>query len=137
MSTVDRFSESLQATLTKMDQQLDSVKSDLVAMRQHDKAAIQARLQAVRLSIEDGKLQAQAAEGKLKGWLRAKEEAGVAVIQGWKDKREQSKLEHHAERAEGNAEGAICLAEAAMTNAILATYEALDARMSADDGPAA
>jgi hypothetical protein len=64
-------------------------------------------------------------------WLKAKEAAGAAMVQGWKDKRETRKLEHHAESAEANAEAGIAMAEVAIASAVIALYEAIDARQAA------
>lgn len=63
--------------------------------------------------------------------MKAKEASGAAVIQGWKDRHEDRKMVHHAERAEDNAAASICLAESAIADAVLASYEALDARLAA------
>ena len=131
MSTkIDKFCESMRLKLTKWERQLNGLKSDVLTAEQDGEAAIESKLKAARLSVETQEEAVKAAGAKAKSWLKAKEETGVAVIQGWKDKHEQHKLEHHAERAEENAAAAIYLAEAAITAASVAIYEAMEARLA-------
>ena len=131
MSTkIDKFCESLRLKLTKWESELNGLKSDVKTVEQEGEAAIESKLKAARLSVETQEEAVKVAGAKAKSWLNAKGNASVAVVQGWKDRHEQRKLDHHADQAEENAEAAICLAEAAITEAIVATYEAMATRLA-------
>jgi hypothetical protein len=133
MSTkTEKFRDSLNARLTKIQSQIDSVKSELKANYQDKQAALAKKLDAARAGVAAKKKEAKAAEAKAQDWIKAKAEAGADLIQTWKDKHEKSKLDRHANRAEQNAEAAIYYAEAALANAIEASYEAITARVAAD-----
>ena len=133
MSTkTEQFRDSLNAKLTKIQSQIDGVKSEVKADYQHKQAALTEKLNAARASVAAKKQEAKAAEAKAQDWIKAKAEAGADLIQTWKDKHEKSKLDRHADRAEQNAEAAICYAEAALAGAIEASYEAITARVAAD-----
>lgn len=130
---INHFTESLRLNLTALEDQLTAVKADLAASRQEDAAIVRSKLDTARKALEFRKAQAQTAQGKAQAWLKAKEEAGAATLRGWKEKHEKNKLERHAERAEDNAESAIFFAELAMADAAIAVFEALEARLAADD----
>jgi acyl-CoA reductase-like NAD-dependent aldehyde dehydrogenase len=127
---IDQFTESLRLKLTKWESQINGLKADIETVERDGEATIESMLKAARLSVESQGEAVKAAGAKAKNWLKAKEEASVAVVQGWKDKHEQHKLEHRAERAEDSAGAAIYLAEAAITEAIVAIYEAMEARLA-------
>jgi len=126
----DKFCESLRLKLTTWESQLNGLKCDVKTVEQEGEATVELKLRAARLSVENQEEAVKAAGARAKRWLKAKRDASVAVVQGWKDKHEQRELDHHADQAEENAEAAICLAEAAIAEAIVATYEAIAARLS-------
>jgi hypothetical protein len=133
MSTkTDQFCDSLKVKLTKIQSQIDGVKSEVKTDYQHKQAALAEKLDAARASVAAKKQEAKAAEAKAQDWIKAKAEAGSDLIQTWRDKHEKGKLDRHANRAEQNAEAAIYYAEAALANAIEASYEAITARVAAD-----
>ena len=138
MSTgVEQFSESLRNKLTQMETQLAGIKADFKAGQKEDLATTQTKLKAARANVQTFAKDVKSAEVKAQIWVAAKEKAGEAMIQGWKTKFDKAKLEHHAKSAEENAVATIALAEAKMGEAVLATYEAMDARWTADATPAA
>ncbi len=132
-TTVDQLRETLRTQMTKMGSQLEEIKSDIKKSEKADKLAIQAKLKAAKLGVKSMAKDVRAAETKAGKWIKAKEKSGALVIKGWKNKFEQAKLDRHANRAEDNALAAVSLAEAKITNAVLAAYEAIDARMEADE----
>lgn len=130
---INQFTESLRLNLTALEDQLTAVKGDLAASRQEDAAIVRSKLEAARKSLEFRKAQATAAQDKAQAWLKAKEEVGAATLRGWKEKHEKNKLERHAERAEDNAVSAVFFAELAMADAVIAVFEAVEARLNAED----
>ena len=132
-TTVDQLRETLRTKMTKMEGQLEEIKSDIKTGAKEDNAAIQAKLKAAKLSVKSMAKDVKAAETKAGNWIKAKEKSGSSVIQGWKNKFEKAKLDRHANKAADNAVAAVSLAEAKIANAALATYEAIDARMAADE----
>ena len=130
---IDRFTESLRVNLTKIETQLHGIKEDLSAERRRDAAAIQSRLEAARKDLATANAGVKAAEGKAQVWIKAKQEARAAVIQGWKDKLDHHQMDRYADRAEDNAASANWIAEAAVADAAVATYEAIGARRAAQE----
>lgn len=134
-TTIEKFTETLRNKLSKIEGQLETVKSDFQAGQIEDKAAIKAKLKSAKLNVKSFSKDVKAAESKAKNWLKAKEKSGESVIKGWKAKFDQSKLDRHAKSAEENADAAISFAEAKIADAIYAVYEAIDARISATESP--
>lgn len=134
---IDHFSESLRQKLTAIESMLEEAKSDLTHAGTNSAKDVRSKLQSVRHRLTAAKSDVAGAESRMTTWLKAKESSGAAVIQGWKDKHETRKLEHHAESAEASAEAGIELAEVAIVNAVIAMYEAIDARQAATLGKAA
>lgn len=135
-TTIEQFRESLTTKLSKIEDRLESLKSDFQIGQFEDKEAIKAKLKAAKLNVKSMSKTVRAAESKAKNWLKAKEKSGESTIKGWKVKFENAKLDRHAKSAEENADAAISLAEAKVTDAILAAYEAIDARISANESSA-
>ena len=128
---IDQFTESLRVNLTNIERQLHGLKDDLSAERHKDVASIEAKLDTARKSLDAAKAGVKGAESKAQTWIKAKQEAGAAVIQGWKDKFDRSQMDRYADRAEDNAAAANSMAEAAVAEAAVATYEAIGARNAA------
>jgi hypothetical protein len=129
---IDQFRDALNVRLTKLQSQIDSVKSEVKADYQNQQSVLAEKLGAARASVAARKQAAKGAAAKAEDWLKAKAEAGADLIQTWKDKHEKNKLDRYADRAEQNAEAAICFAEASLAEAIEASYEAIAARVAAD-----
>jgi hypothetical protein len=132
-ATIDKFTEGLRVNLTHIETQLHGLQTDLNNQAKKDSAAIRASLDAARTSVETTRSQMKAAQEKAQIWIKAKQEAGAAVIQGWKDKLDREQLDRHAEKAEDNAVSANLMAQAAVADAAVATYEAMQARLAAHE----
>lgn len=132
-TTVDQLRESLRTKMTKIEGQLGEIKSEIKMSAKEDKAAIQSKLKAAKMGVQSMSKNMKAAETKAGRWIKAKEKSGSSVIQGWKNKFEKTKLDRHANSAADNALAAVSIAEAKIANAVLATYEAIDARMAVDE----
>jgi hypothetical protein len=132
-ATIDKFTEGLRVNLTHIESQLHGLQTDLNNHAKKDAAAIRASLDAARTNVENTRSHMKAAQEKAQIWIKAKQEAGSAVIQGWKDKLDREQLDRHAERAEDNAVSANLMAQAAVADAAVATYEAMQARLAAHE----
>lgn len=134
---VDEFAEALRLRLTRVEALLQGLKSELQESADAQGAALQSKLDAARANAQEAARDMRTAQSKAKNWVQAREAAGAAVIQGWKDGHEDRKLAQHAQRAEDNAVAGLYFAEAAIANAVLSSYEALDARLAAGQRQAA
>jgi hypothetical protein len=129
---IDQFADSLAQRLNTIEKMIDEAKIGLEEATGTDSNELPSNSQSVRHKFEAAKHVAKCAESNMTKWLKAKDASGTSVVQGWKDECESRKLEHQAASAEINAEAGIYLAEAAIVNAMIATYEAIDARRAAE-----
>ena len=127
---IDQFTESMRQRISKMERQLETVKSDIHADMTNDKRDLQSKLKIAGLLVHKIRKDIKVADSGNPKVLKAHEKNGTAIAQGWKTEIKKAKLDSHASRAEDNAESAITIAEAKVAEAILATYEAIDARIS-------
>ena len=65
-------------------------------------------------------------------WFAAKQVSDASVVQGLDDECESRQLARQAASAEDDAEAGVSLAEAAIVNAVNATYEAIDAQRAVE-----
>lgn len=133
----NQFADSLRIKLVKMGGQIDGIKADVKLGKSEDHASIENKLKMAKLGVKTMGKDLKSAETKMQNWLKAKEKSGVSVIRGWVSLFDKNKLDRHAKTAEENAVAAISLAEGKIAEAVLATYEAIDARMTADETPEA
>ncbi|MBC8026107.1 MAG: hypothetical protein H7Y89_08960 [Steroidobacteraceae bacterium] len=110
---------------------IDESKVGLEEAKDTDSSELHSDSQSVRHKFEAAKHVAETAESSVTKWLNAKKESHVSVVQGWNGECESRKLEHQATSAEDDAEAGIYLAEASIVRAVVATYEAIDARRAA------
>lgn len=129
---IDQIADSLGQRLTTIERMIDEAKIGLKEAKGADNNELHSESQSVRQRFELAKLVARSAESSMTRWLEAKEVSATSVVQGWKDECESRKFERQAASAEDNAEAGICLAEAAIVNAVIATFEAIDARRAAE-----
>lgn len=108
------------------------MKADFQAGHRQSEDSIQTKLDGAKVELLATKKDMRAEEAKSQNWLEAQMSSGENVIKGWKDKHETDKLKEHLEKAEQNAEAAISLAETAVAHTVVATYEAINDRMSAE-----
>jgi hypothetical protein len=129
---IDQFADSLGERLTTIEKMIDEAKIGLKEAKDTDSDELHSHSQSVRHKFEAAKHVAKTAESTVTRWLKAKDTSGTSVVHGWKDESESRKLELQAVSAEDNAEAGIYLAEAAIVNAVVATYEAIDAQRAAE-----
>ncbi len=129
---IDQFCDVMQTKLNAIEAQIERVKADVNSAGKEGLALFDSKLAEARAVVESQRNHVEAAGIKVRHWAVAKREAGEAVIAGWKGDIDRTKLEVHAERAEASARSSVVIAEAALADANLATYEAIAARRHAD-----
>jgi DNA-binding ferritin-like protein len=130
---IDQFADSLGERLITIEKMIDEAKIGLKEAKATNSDEPHSNSQSVRHKFEAAKNVAKTAESSVTQWLKAKDALGTSVVHGWKDECESHKLEHQAASAEDDAEAGIYLAEAAIVNAVVATYVAIDARRAAEE----
>jgi hypothetical protein len=128
---IDQFCESMRLGLNTMEAKIEQAKADIAAAQKDGAENFDRKLGQARTAVETQRNLAEAAGIKVRHWVAAKAEAGDALIQDWKDKFDKSQLDIHASRAEASARASVTIAEAAIADAALATYEAIAARQHA------
>lgn len=128
---IDQFCETMRFNLNGMEAQVEQARADIGKAQKDGAAAFDLKITEARNAVDAQRAQAEAAGMKVRHWIAARTEAGEAVIQGWKDRFDTANLELHADNAEAGARASVIIAQAALADATLATYEAIAARQHA------
>lgn len=136
MSTkIDQFCETMRVNLNGMEAQLEQARTDIGKAQKDGAEAFDKKLAEAKTAVEAQRSEVEAAGLKVRHWVTAQADAGGAMLKDWQDKLgekwDRGKLEMHADRAEASARSSVILAQAALADAKLATYEAIAARQHA------
>lgn len=123
----DQFTDTPRLRLSSMESQLEGVRSDINANMSNDKKDLESKLKAAGLLVHKIKEERNVESNENPKVLKVHEKLGTAVAQGWKTEVKKAKLDDHAARADNNAEAGISIAEAKVADAVLATYQAIEA----------
>ena len=134
---IDQFCENLRVQLNNVESQLTKVAENVKAAPQQAADAVRATIDAAKLQHEQNMQKLADARAKLDERSQAKKEEVAGQIEQWKTNREIDKLERRADDAEFYAVAVIEFAAAAVAEADLATLEAIEARMQAEDAKSA
>jgi hypothetical protein len=129
---IDQFCEDLRTKLTRIDTGLDDLKGKIDSKAQNAEQDVRNHLDKVQKRIAQDKGKVSAAQTEMKNWAEARKVETQDKIAEWKSKRETSKLQNRADRAEQYAAAAITVAAAAVDEAEQASVEAWLARQDAD-----
>lgn len=129
---IDQFCEDLRQKLTIVDSGLDGLKAKINGKALHVEQDVQSHLDRVHNRLEQGRAKVAAAQADIKEWADQKKGASADKIAEWKAKREVSKLQGRADKAERYAAAATAVAAAAFDEAEEASLEAWLARQDAD-----
>jgi hypothetical protein len=129
---VDQFAVELGERLSSIGTMIEAAKLGLEEARVTDRNDLDALRQSVRRKFEAARHVAKTAEASVTEWVRAKEVSDAAVVQRSMDDCESRQLERDAVSAEDDAEAGISLAEAAIVNAVNASYAAIDAQRAVE-----
>ena len=133
---IDQFCEQLRTKLTQIDTSLNDLKGKIDSKARNVDQDARVHLDKVEKRIAQDKTKVSAAQAKMKDWIEARKVETQAKIAEWKSKRETSKLQNRADRAEQYAAAAIVVAASAVDEAEQASVEAWLARQDADSAAA-
>jgi predicted nucleic acid-binding Zn-ribbon protein len=129
---IDQFCEDLRQKLTIADSGLDGLKAKINSKSVHVEQDVQSHLNRVHNRVEQGRARVAAAQADIRDWADEKKAATDDKISEWKAKRELSKLQGRAAKAERYAAAASAVAVAALDEAEEASLEAWLAREDAN-----
>jgi len=129
---IDQFCEDLRLKLTSIDKEIDRLKKQVEGRVQSAEQDVRQRLEKVQRQVETDRKKVAAAQADLKQCVEDKKAVSAEKVAEWKTKREITKLQNRAERAERSAAAAIIVAIAAVDDAEQASLEAWLARHDAD-----
>lgn len=113
-------------------EKLDMLKRDIAGMHEEDMAALRDRQTEIRGRLEQQRSRARELQGRITSWKNEKEAQAVDAIASWKQKLELENLQRHAERAEDYALDMVTIAANDFEEAEQAVFEAIAARLEAD-----
>jgi hypothetical protein len=129
---IDQFCENLRQKVSMTDSGLAGLKAKIDGKAAHVDQDVQAHLDRVHKRIEQGRAKVASAQTEIKSWADDQKTATSNKIVEWKAKRETSKLQNRADRADRYAAAASDIAVAAFDEAEQAALEAWLARLDAN-----
>jgi hypothetical protein len=129
---IDQFCEDLRQKLTIADSGLDGLKAKINGQAVHVEQDVQSHLDRVHTRVAQDRAKIAAAQADIKAWADEKKSATSDKVAEWKAKRELSKLQGRADKAERYAAAASAVAVAAFDEAEEAALEAWLAREDAN-----
>ena len=133
---IDQFCEDLRQKLTIADSGLDGLKAKIDGNAVQVEQDVQSHLNRVHKRVEQGRAKIAAAQANIKEWTDEKKAATSDKIAEWKAKREVSKLQGRADKAERYAAATSAVAVAAVDEAEEASLEDWLARQDANSAQA-
>ncbi len=128
---IDEFCDSMLTALDGIEARAEGAKADIAAARQDGVDGFARKLHAAEQAVADQRDRVDAAGTKVRNWVDGESGPGDAAMRGWRDNMERGRLLMHADLAEASAHSAMIIAEAAIADAALATYQAIAARQHA------
>ena len=128
---IDEFCDWMLTALDGIEARAEGAKADIAAARQDGVDAFDRKLHAAEQAVADQRDRVEAAGTKVSNWADGESGPGNAAMRDWRDNMERGRLLMHADRAEASAHSSMIIAEAAIADAALATYEAIAARRHA------
>ena len=129
---INQFCEDLRLKLTNIDSTLGGLKTKIDGKAQNAEQEVRSHLEKVQKRVEQNRAKVSTAQTEVKNWVEERKTATRERIAEWKTKRETSKLQNCADKAERYAAGAIVVASAAVDQAEQAALEAWLARQDAN-----
>jgi predicted nucleic acid-binding Zn-ribbon protein len=133
---IDQFCEDLRLKLTNIDNGLGGLKAKIEGKAQNAEQEARSHLERVQKRVEQDRAKVSAAQTEVKNWIEERKTATRDKIAEWKTKRETSKLQNRADKAERYAAATIVVTLAAADEAEQAALEAWLARQDANSAQA-
>ena len=125
---IDRFCEELRLKLTNIDSNMGGLKAKIDGKAQNAEQEVRSHFDKVQKRIEQDRTKLSAAQTEVKNWVEERKTETRDRVAEWKAKRETSKLQNRADKAERYAAATIVVALAAADEAEQAALEAWLAR---------
>lgn len=129
---MNEFTEDLRLKLANIESGFDALKAKIDSKAEHSEQDVRKYLDEVRHRIKQGEAKVTAAQSEMKHWVEEHKNATREKIAEWRAKRETTKLQKRADKAEQYSAAAIVLAAAALDEAERSVLEAWLARHDAD-----
>jgi hypothetical protein len=124
---IDRFCEDLRLKLTDIDSGIGGLKAKIDGT-QNAEQEVRSHFDKVQKRIEQDRTKLSAAQTEVKNWVEERKTETRDRVAEWKAKRETSKLQNRADKAERYSAATIVVALAAADKAERAALEAWLAR---------
>ena len=131
-SSKEKLSHGIDAAKGK----LEALKREVAEIHEEDKATLRQRRADVQARLEEQKARGQELRAKITTWKNEKKQHTAEKIASWKKKGELDKLQDRAARAEDYAVDMVAIAAADFDEAEEAVYEAISARVEAEEAAA-
>jgi hypothetical protein len=125
---IDQFCEDLRLKLTNIDSGIGGLKAKIDGKAQNAEQEVRSHFDKVQKRIEQDRTKLSAAQTEVKNWFEDRKTETRDRVAEWKAKRETSKLQNRADKAERYAAATIVVALAAADEAEQAALEAWLAR---------
>jgi hypothetical protein len=129
---IDQFSENLRVKLTNIDNGLNGLKAKIDGKAQDAEQKVRSHLEKVQRQMEQNRAKVSASQAEVNEWVEDRKVATADKIAEWKAKRETSRLQNRADKAEQYAAAANIVASAAVDEAEQAALESWLAREDAN-----
>jgi predicted nucleic acid-binding Zn-ribbon protein len=133
---IDQFCQDLHMKLTHIDSSLNGLKVKIEGKAQNAEQEARSHLERVQKRVEQDRAKVSAAQTEVKNWIEERKTATRDKIAEWKTKRETSKLQNRADKAERYAAATVVVALAAADEAEQSALEAWLARQDANSAQA-
>jgi chromosome segregation ATPase len=132
----DTSSEDLKQKISRQidaaKEKLDMLKREIAGMRQEDLATLRQRQSDIRARLDQQKARAEELRAKIASWADEKRQHTIDAIASWRQRQELEKLQRRAARAEDYAVDMVTVAANDFEEAEQAVFEAIAARLEAD-----
>jgi phenylalanyl-tRNA synthetase alpha subunit len=130
---VDKFCNDLRDHLNAVEGHLGQIKQRLDTSGKESRAAIETKVGEAKAKLDAQRQKVDKAKEDAKNRIEEKKAETTSKIEEWKTNREQHKLEKRADRCEDYAAACIFIAADSVAEADLATLEAIEARLLAEE----
>jgi len=135
-NTSEELKQKLSRQIDAGKERLETLKRDVQQIHAEDMATLSQRQSEIRARLDQRKLQAEQLKEKITSWKNEKVSQTRDTVASWKEQRATDKLQRRAERAEDHAVDMVTIAASDFDEAEQAVFEAIAARLEADQASA-
>ena len=134
--TSEELKQKLSRQIDAAKERLEALKRDVQDIHAEDMATLSQRQSEIRDRLDEQKAQGEQLKQKIASWKNEKVSQTRDKVASWKEQRATDKLEKRAERAEEYAVDMVAIAVGDFDEAEHAMFEAIAARLEADQASA-